>query len=291
MSFVFLTDVRPRPRLLVTSALALALVALPVGMNTDGPFLDGKSALAKNDNGNGNAGGNGKGHGKGRGGGHGGLDDEDLLLHRGHGQDRGQGTGGPHDLNEFVDGVRTGKAFGLERHDERIAAAKERYQGALGKHDASVPDEETVAYGFTSEETETLIGRGWKGRAAGEDGFRNHGERTRTMVELSKQLGYGARVGAMQANFGTPYENGIAELWAEIAATDDPEEAKRLEGDLAVAIERAKPGNGPDDSWATANLDVNGDHVVDGRDLEALASADDDDEPPAEDDEQLAENR
>ena len=32
----------------------------------------------------------------------------------------------------------------------------------------------------------------------------------------------------------------------------------------------AKPGKGPDDSWATADLDVNDDRTVDARDLEAL---------------------
>jgi hypothetical protein len=112
------------------------------------------------------------------------------------------------------------------------------------------------------------------------------------MVELSKQLGYGARVGAMQANFGTPQENGIAELQAELAAASDPTEVERLEAELAAAIRDAKPGNGPDDSWATYDLDVNDDQVVDQRDLEAAreSAGDGDEEPPAEDGEQLAEN-
>jgi hypothetical protein len=286
--FSSLSDVsaRSRPRLLVTSAVALVLILLPVGI-ADGPFLHGKTALAKSDN----AGGNGKGHGKGRGGGHG-LDGDDELLHRGRGQGHGRGAGGPHDLNEFLDGVRSGKAFGIERRDPRMAAAKERYQGALGKRDHAGPEEETVAYGFTSEETVGLIERGWKGRTAGEDGFRSHGERTRTMVELSKQLGYGARVGAMQANFGTPQENGITELQAELAAAEDPAEVERLEAELAAAIEQAKPGNGPDDGWPTVDLDVNDDQVVDQRDLEAArqSTGDGDEEPPADDGEQLAEN-
>jgi hypothetical protein len=298
MSFPFLTDARSRHQLLVTSALALALVAMPVGMSTYGPFLDGKAALAKNDNGNngnggghGNAGGNGHGNAGGNGRGVGqGLDGEDDLFQRGRGQ--GAGAGGPHDLDEFLDGVRSGKAFGLEHRDARIAAAQERYQEALGKHGHASPDDEIVAYDFSSEETATLIEHGWRGRTAGEDGFRNHGERTRTMVELSKQLGYGARVGAMQANFGTPHENdaAIADLQAQLAAATDPVEIERLEAELAAATDR-KPGNGPDDAWATVDLDVNGDHVVDRRDLEALANPGDgeeeqvaEDDPPAEED-------
>jgi hypothetical protein len=128
------------------------------------------------------------------------------------------------------------------------------------------------------------MARGWKGPAASTGGFRNHGERVRTMVELSKRLGYGARVGALQANFGTPQENGIAALQAKIAAAKaagDQAEVDRLEAELAEKIENAKPGKGPDDSWATTNLDVNADGVVDKRDLQALdqsgagASADD----------------
>ena len=45
-------------------------------------------------------------------------------------------------------------------------------------------------------------------------------------------------------------------------------------GELAAAIEEAKPGIGPDDGWATADLDVNDDQVVDRRDLETLAQGD-----------------
>jgi hypothetical protein len=93
------------------------------------------------------------------------------------------------------------------------------------------------------------------------------------MVELAKRLGYSPRVGAMQANFGTPYENGIADLQdqlAEARAAGNQAEVERLEAELDAAIAAAKPGKGPDDSWATADLDVNDDGTVDARDLEAL---------------------
>jgi hypothetical protein len=287
------TDLRQHSRLnrvLLTSVVALALIALPVGMSAEGPMLDWQTALAKND-GKGNAGGNGKGRGNGKGGrgvGHG-LDEQDYLQHRGRGQGAG-GLNGPHDLNEFLDGVRSGRAFGLERRDERVVAAKERYREALGKPGQGQAERaRTVAYGFSLEESTALIERGWRGPKARSDGFRNHGERTRTMVELSKRLGYGARVGALQANFGTPFENGIAELQADLAAAEeagDEAEAERLRGELAAAIEQAKPGVGPDAGWATADLDVNDDRVVDRRDLETLAQADD---PAESDPEQVVE--
>jgi hypothetical protein len=292
------TDVRQHSRLdrvLLSSAVALTLIALPVGMGADGPSLDWQAAVAK-DNGKGNGGGNGKGNGGGNGKGRGksgrgqghqdGLDDESYRHGRGQGAQGG--VSGPHDVEEFVDSVRSGKAFGLERRDERVSTAKERYREALGKPGRNVGQAEQArpaAYGFSPEETTSLIERGWKASAARNAGFRNHGERTRTMVELAKQLGYGARVGALQANFGTPFENGIAQLQAELAAAEqagNEAEAARLRGELASAIEQAKPGAGPDDGWATADLDVNDDQVVDGRDLEALARGGDVDQADQE---------
>jgi hypothetical protein len=90
-------------------------------------------------------------------------------------------------------------------------------------------------------------GQAANAKPGGDAGFKNHGERTKTMVELAKRLGYGARVGAMQAKFGTPFENGIAELQAQLAearARGDQAEVDRLEAELADAIARAKPGKG-----------------------------------------------
>jgi hypothetical protein len=269
-------------RLLRTSAVALALIVLPAGVATDGTFLDWQTALAGN-HGKGNGGGRDNGRGNGRGeqgrglGQQKGQDGDAWVYGRGRGPDsRGGAAGGPHDLDEFVDGVRSGKAFGLERRDERVDAAKGRYRDALGKPGKELGEAQRPgrpAAGFSQEESTALIERGWKGPKTRNDGFRNHGERVRTMVELSKRLGYGARVGAMQANFGTPYENGIADLQARLAAAEqagNEAEAERLRRELAAAIKNAKPGEGPDDGWATADLDVNDDGVVDRRDLEAL---------------------
>jgi hypothetical protein len=129
-----------------------------------------------------------------------------------------------------------------------------------------------AAYGLAPDETQRLIERGWKGPKT-RDGFKNHGQRTRTMVELAKRLGYSPRVGAMQANFGTPFENGITDLQDQLAAAraaGNQAEVDRLQAQLDAAIAAAKPGKGPDDSWATADLDVNDDGTVDARDLQAL---------------------
>jgi hypothetical protein len=307
---------RPRVRLdqlLLTSAVVLVLTTLPVGMSTDGPPLNWQAAFARDGGGgNGAGGGGGNGQGGGQGGGRGdhgrgaseqgGPDRGPGSRGHAYGHDIGRGgqaggANGYHDLNEFVDGVRSGKAVGLEHRDERIDQARGRYGAMLGKanrdknagygfnpNDGIGP----AAHRFSREETKALMERGWKGPAARTAGFRNHGERVRTMVELSKRLGYGAHVGALQANFGTPYENNIAALQAQLAeaqAAGDQAEVERLEAELAEAVENAKPGKGPDDSWATADLDVNDDGVVDKGDLEALeqseASAGADGEAPA----------
>ena len=56
-----------RDRRLLTSALALALVALPMGVRDDAPLPGWQTALAKNDNGKGGGPGGGKGNGRGNG--------------------------------------------------------------------------------------------------------------------------------------------------------------------------------------------------------------------------------
>jgi hypothetical protein len=291
-SYRSLARLRVRPdQLLLSSAVALVLATLPLGMSTDRLAPGWQTALAKD--GNGGGGGNGHGGGPGQGGGGQG---HAYGHEQSHGE-RGGGERGYGDVNEFVDSVRSGKALGLERHDERIDQARGRYAAALGKayqvkqagyRPGAHAEMGPAAYRFSPEETQALMARGWRGWTAGAGGFRNHGERVRTMVELSKRLGYGARVGALQANFGTPQENGITALEAELAearAADDQPEIERLEAELAAAIENAKPGKGPDDSWATTDLDVNADGVVDQGDLQALeqnqAGAGADDEAPS----------
>jgi hypothetical protein len=275
-------------RLLLSGALAVVLSALPVGMSTETPGLDWQSAFA----GGPGDGGPGRGHGGGHGpGGNQGAHGRDVANEaRGLHGPQHLGSGGPghagaaggyRDVTEFVDSMRSGRAFGLERRDERVTAARERYRQAIGnqgRHAGLDPDQiGAIAHQFTPEEARALIERGWKGPAARNDGFRNHGERVRTMVELAKRLGYGAHVGALQANFGTPYENDIAALQEQLAAAEaagDTAEVERLEAEMAAAIANAKPGVGPDDAWATADLDVNDDGVVDQQDLDALEQTD-----------------
>jgi hypothetical protein len=280
-------------RLLLAGSAALTLIALPAGFSgNDAPLgLAWQAALAGQGNGGGHGGGNGGGHGGGNGGGRGG--EHGHGAGQAHGCGHGSGNGGSvgpdtktyDSMDQFMGEVGNGHAFGRGRHDARTDEAKGRYRDALespGQARKQVPAGFTkrhgrdldrgAAYRLAPDETQTLIERGWKGPKA-QAGFKNHGERTRTMVELAKRLGYSPRVGAMQANFGTPFENGIADLQDQLAAAraaGNQAEVERLEAKLDTAIRAAKPGKGPDDSWATVDLDVNDDRIVDARDLEAL---------------------
>jgi hypothetical protein len=238
--------------------LALGLAAVPVTFDIDRDQLTWQRAFAEK-------GGNGGGSAD-----HGGGNDRD--------HDRGRG----HDARGLDGDHGNGKAFGQQdRDDPRVVHAKERYRSAAGQAAGDDPPgqgDDRAAHRYSASETRQLIERGWRARAS-TDGFRNHGERVRTMVELAKRLGYGSRVGSLQANFGTPQENGITALQAQLeeaqiaVAAGGPEAEQRvddLSAALADAIADAKPGNSPDDDWATADLDVNGDGVVDQSDLDAL---------------------
>jgi hypothetical protein len=290
------THSRPRScsslnRFLLAGSAVLGLLTVPAFVNLDAAHLGlaWHTALAMGMGGGGHGGGgNGGGHGGGpggggqggMGGGYGGGGDGGGA---GYGPSGGNGpdTATYGSMGEFMGAVRN--AFGFDHQDGQMAGARSRYQDALGGPAGNSgqaragfgdggPDPDHAAYRFDAAETKALIDRGWRDPAT-HDNFKNQAERTRTMVELAKQLGYGARVGALQADFGTPYENGIADLEARLSgarAAGNRAEVERLQGKLDAAIAAAKPGAGPDESWATADLDANHDGRVDAHDLQAL---------------------
>jgi hypothetical protein len=233
---------------LAIGGLALALVMLPVDPDPVGARLFGKPALARNDGDDGgrggaNGGGHGGGHGGGQGGGHGGKPDGGDAGSRG--AETGKASGRALDADE-----PRGRALGLERMIERLTGqdrgpARSRYEQALGPRGpapsrADAVDAEAVVE-LTPEQTAAMIRQGWAPPTRLDEGWRNHGERVRTMVEIAKALGYSASVGALQANFGTPFENGL-----EPAASGE---------------------------WSVINLDVDRDGRVDPLDLAALGAS------------------
>lgn len=272
--------------LILVAGTAVALIAAPIACSPQSMPLTWQIASAKN-------GGDGGGHGGGGGGGNGGGGNAG-----GNGGSHGNGSGHEHDGAQDHGHGRPddvgGWAYGHDRQDERVERARQRYDAALGHADlaghGSKSDDDRVAHHFSADETHRLIEHGWRTRQVADAGFKNHGERVRTMVELARRLGYGAKVGALQANFGTPYENGIARIETDLEAaradlaSGDHAAAGRvaeLEAQLEAAVAAAKPGNGANHDWARADLDVNGDGVVDRRDLEALDTAPADQDPSA----------
>ena len=273
-------------RCLFPGTIALALIAMPVSLSGVSSDPLWNTALAKK---GGDKGGKGGGGGKGNDNSRGGSSDK--SGDRSHGKSRSVG-GKAH-------GARGASESGFGRADRNIAKAKDRYREALtdkakgtaaGKRSTPGREAREVSHRFSTSQTRQLIDKGWQAEQP-LDGFKNHGQRVRTMVELAKRLGYGARVGALQANFGTPHETGVAELQAELEAAraeaeTNPDAAAKvteLEAALALAM-NAKPGNGPGDDWAAADLDVNQDGVVDRQDLAALGAADGGTEPDDDED-------
>ena len=186
---------------------------------------------------------------------------------------KGSGKGGKDKGKGGKDGSKA-KDWAKNKAQKRYAKAL-----GLGVDGAGVKPGKSI-HTFSNQQVKGLLGKNWK--AAKFAGPGNHGQRVSTMVKLAKALGFGAWVGAMQANFGTMQELGIDDLQAAVdAATTALEAAGPAEKAAAAqaladaqaaldqAIADAKPGLGPKKDWATVNLDVDGDGVVDTKDLEA----------------------
>ncbi|MGO4129029.1 hypothetical protein AB4Z01_31860 [Inquilinus sp. YAF38] len=178
----------------------------------------------------------------------------------GHGGGNGGGNGGSNGGGNSGGGNAGGKSdAGDTRGKSADRGSVDRASGAPA--DSSLDDDTDVA-----------VSRPGRARQLDDGTFRNHGARVSTSVALSKELGYGARVGAMQGNFGTPQETGIRALEEHIAAleadpTTDPRVIDALEAELAERTAAVKPGTGPSGGWESTNLDVDGDGVVDEHDL------------------------
>jgi hypothetical protein len=232
---------RALPERLATVAVAVLLMAAAPGLGPVGTWLVGKPAWAKKDGGEGGHGGGSERGGKPDHAG-GPERDDDGGSKKGKGHERASDAREP-----------KGQGRGLERMIERLAgqdrgSARSRYELASGRkvpHRAGADaGEMEIVVELPPELTIELISRGWAWHERLDEGWRNHGERVRTMVEIAKSLGHPASVGALQANFGTPFENGL-----------DPV---------------------PEGAWSVVSLDVNGDGTVDRLDLLALTA------PPTE---------
>ena len=100
--------------------------------------------------------------GGGNGGGGGASERRRRATAHGAGQGRGQGHGRGQDkeyqdFDQLVDDLRSGKAFGRERQDERIEQARQRYGRARGHAGpggrGADQDAREVAHRFSAAET------------------------------------------------------------------------------------------------------------------------------------------
>ncbi len=190
--------------------------------------------------------GNGGGHGGGNGGGNGGGGNGGKSGNSGGGNAGGNG-GGKSDAGDT-------------RGKSADRGSVDRAPGAPA--DTSLDDDTDVA----------VSGPG-RARPLDDGTFRNHGARVSTSVALSEELGYGARVGAMQGNFGTPQETGIrAPGGSDRGSRGGPDHRSarhRRPGGRAGRTDRGGEARHRPDRGAgrSTNLDVDGDGVVDEHDL------------------------
>jgi hypothetical protein len=231
---------RPALANMIATVLVAAMLLLLLSGTGLGP-LGNPAWAGKGGGGGGQDRGSGPSGGPGSGSGADHAGRPDRGAERGGGPGRGRGSG-PLDGDWRPDG---GQALG--RMIERLAGrergnARARYEQALGAKgpNAAAGDVEVVVE-LTPEQTARLMRQGWARHERLDAGWRNHGERVRTMVAIAEALGYAASVGALQANFGTPFENDL-----EPAFTGD---------------------------WSVVDLDVNDDRRVDRLDLAALGAA------------------
>ncbi len=163
-------------------------------------------------------------------------------------------------------GAGAGAGAGGGGGGERAAFGGDAAGGPPGRADAASRGEKAYLSDYIAEwfgggdETAARARAGERTKdrdqLAKEEGFRNHGEKVRTYVAIARALGYPADVGALQANAAL-FENGEAE---PVGSTD----------------------------WRSADLDVNGDGIVDKADLAALGIDELPEDEPAPESEAVA---
>jgi hypothetical protein len=157
---------------------------------------------------------------------------------------RGEGLGGRGETGGGVASVARGDGSGGRGGEETLATARDRYNRALGataqitaKAKAGSGkqfDTAKAVFVFSEGETETLIRAGWAApQARAPRAVADHGQKVRTYIAIAIALGYSPYVGATKANFGD-------------------------------AVSRTAPGG----AWRDVNFDLNGDGIVDERDVE-----------------------
>ena len=184
------------------------------------------------------------------------------------GEKRRRGTTSRGD-RRFDDGRRRyAEALGIEVPEGELDQKRPAGFGRAPDKSVLVLDRQSVA---------AMLERGWAGMGRGAESPRRQAERVRTFVAIARALDLRPGIGALQATFGTPGENGLAGLAQALDAAREALAARPGHPDLAAAFhEREREFNtalaglprGPQEDWALVDLDVNGDRSIDRTDLE-----------------------
>jgi hypothetical protein len=101
-------------------------------------------------------------------------------------------------------------------------------------------------------------------------------ERTRNFVAVARALRLDGQVGALQATYGTPLENGLGKRVRGVEDAKGRLAAKPGRAALVAAVAQreneltkamARLPKGPEGGWATFDLDVNADGRIDREDV------------------------
>ena len=99
----------------------------------------------------------------------------------------------------------------------KIEQEKDKLANRLAKADNQFIERiSTVSKKLEKNESTSLVQSGWVKEEFFAKDFTNHVQRVKTYVEIAKAQGLPAYVGALQANFGNPYETGIDDLNKQI---------------------------------------------------------------------------
>ena len=114
-------------------------------------------------------------------------------------------------------------AFKIEQQEDKLA-------NRLAKADNQFIERiNSVSKKLEKNESDSLVQSGWVKEELFAKDFSNHGQRVKTYVEIAKAQGLPAYVGALQANFGNPYETGIDDLNKQIDSLNSFIEEANLE--------------------------------------------------------------
>jgi len=126
-------------------------------------------------------------------------------------------------ISKLIEGDSAKAAFKIEQQEDKLA-------DRLTKADNQFIERiNSVSKKLEKNESDSLVQSGWVKEELFAKDFKNHGQRVKTYVEIAKALGLPAYVGALQANFGNPYETGIDNLNKKIDNLNNLIEEANLE--------------------------------------------------------------